>query len=82
MTNADRFKSLAEEVLKLRNEGFDLSLDHVPREKNREADALAKKGAAFISPSINLKSTSNASAKSGKPMTQAAKASQKYQCQS
>lgn len=80
--NTDRFKSLAEKALKLRNEGFDLSLDHVPREKNREADALAKngaalakKGAAFISPSISLKSTSSASAKSGKPMTQAAGAS-------
>ena len=46
VVNADLFKFLDEEVsLSIKN-GVPVTLNHVPREQNREADALSKRGAA------------------------------------
>lgn len=54
VVNADLFRSLDKEVsLSIKN-GIPVTLSHVPREKNRKADALSKLGAASSVPSMTL----------------------------
>lgn len=54
VVNADLFTSLDEEVSLWTKSGIPVTLSHVPREQNKEADALAKLGATSSTPSITL----------------------------
>lgn len=59
--NADLFQSLTLAMAMLESKGIDLFLDHIPREENRKADALAKSGAAFTLPSFKMLDSPEAS---------------------
>lgn len=54
VVNADLFRSLDKEVSLSTKSGIPVTLSHVPREQNRQADALSKLGAASSEPSITL----------------------------
>lgn len=45
VVNADLFRSLDDEVCSLQKFGISVKLNHVPRDKNRKADALSRLGA-------------------------------------
>ena len=54
VVNADLFRSLDEEVSHSMKNGVSVTLSHVPREQNRKADALSKRGAASSVPPMTL----------------------------
>lgn len=65
VVNADLFRSLDKEVsLSIKN-GVPVTLEHVPREQNRKADALSKWGAASTVPSISLSNPHKGANKGG-----------------
>ena len=54
VVNADLFRSLDEEVTLSNERGVPVTLSHVPRDQSKEADALAKRGAASGVPSLAI----------------------------
>ena len=54
VVNADLFRSLDEEGSLSKKRGIPVTLEHVLREDNGEADALSKLGAAIGGPAVNL----------------------------
>ena len=54
VVNADLFRSLDEEASLSKTNGVPVTLNHVPREQNWKADALAKRGATSSAPMIML----------------------------
>ena len=54
VVNADLFKSLDEEVSLSRKRDVPVTLNHVPREQNKKADALSKLGAGSGVPSMKM----------------------------
>ena len=65
VVNADLFRSLDEEVSLWKTNGVPVTLNHVPREQNRKADALSRQGAASRVPPMTLISPYKGTSKGG-----------------
>ena len=59
VVNADLFRSLDKEVSLSKKKGVPVTLNHVPREQNRMADALSRGGAVSIVPTMTLSNPHN-----------------------
>ena len=66
VVNADLFKSLDEEVSLALKSGISVTLNHIPREQNKEADALSKLGATSQEPLVMLTNPKEGSNKEAK----------------
>ena len=65
VVNADLFRSLDKEVSLWIKNGVPVTLNHVPREQNRKADALSKRGAVSSVPSMTLCNPHKGTSKGG-----------------